>query len=110
MNQENYILEALEIVMAWDLPDEDLADAVTAQAKLMAGFDPWEDLSEIHRPTLSHNPFLSTFPSASSNSPRRNRLIHFGGPCSRVISGNRRGYFFSGDRHDQAIDTNPSDP
>jgi len=48
MNQENYILEALEIVSAWDLPDEDLADAVNAQAKLMAGVDPWEDLSEIH--------------------------------------------------------------
>jgi len=30
MNQ--YILDALEIVSAWDLPEEDLADAVNSQA------------------------------------------------------------------------------
>jgi len=51
MNQENYILEALEIVSAWDLPDEDLADAINDQARLMAGASPDEFLevqSEIH--------------------------------------------------------------
>ena len=51
MNQENYILEALEIVSAWDLPDEDLADAINDQARLMAGVSPDELLevqSEIH--------------------------------------------------------------
>jgi hypothetical protein len=43
---EDYILDALELVSAWDVPDEDLADAVNAQARLMAGIhpdDPWED-------------------------------------------------------------------
>jgi hypothetical protein len=42
---EDYILDALELVSAWDIPEEDLADAVNAQAKLMAGIDPedyWE--------------------------------------------------------------------
>ena len=34
---EDYILDALDIVSGWDLPDEDLADAVNAQARLMAG-------------------------------------------------------------------------
>lgn len=32
-----YLLEALEQVLGWDLPDDDLADAVHAQARLMAG-------------------------------------------------------------------------
>jgi len=48
MNHEQHILEALEIVSAWDLPDEDLADAVNSQARLMAGVDPLEDLAELH--------------------------------------------------------------
>jgi len=42
MTQENYILDALEIVSAWDIPDEDLADAVNAQVRLMAGVNPDE--------------------------------------------------------------------
>ena len=46
MNQ--HILDALEIVSAWDLPEENLADAVNSQARLMAGVDPSEDLPEIH--------------------------------------------------------------
>ena len=33
---EDYIQEALEIVSAWDLPDDELPDAVNAQARLMA--------------------------------------------------------------------------
>ena len=37
MNFENQILDALMIVSAWDLPEEDLADAVNDQARLMAG-------------------------------------------------------------------------
>ncbi|MFC1772602.1 hypothetical protein ACFL3A_04520 [Pseudomonadota bacterium] len=51
MNIENYILDAVETVSAWDLPDEDLADAINAQARLLAGFnpdEPWENQSEIH--------------------------------------------------------------
>ena len=37
---EDYIAYALEIVSAWDLPDDQLADAVNAQARLMAGVHP----------------------------------------------------------------------
>ena len=40
MNHENQILDALDIVSAWDLPDEDFAQAVTDQAMLMAGVSP----------------------------------------------------------------------
>ena len=42
MNQENQILDALMIVSAWDLPEEELADAVNDQAMLMAGVNPDE--------------------------------------------------------------------
>ena len=45
MNIENIILDALEIVSAWDLPDEDFADAVNGQARLMAGINP-DDIRE----------------------------------------------------------------
>ena len=51
MNIENHILDALLIVLACDVPDEDLADAISEQARLMAGIDPcerWEDNSEVH--------------------------------------------------------------
>jgi hypothetical protein len=34
---ENYLIDALDLVAAWELPEEDLADAVLAQARLMAG-------------------------------------------------------------------------
>ena len=40
MNIENYILDALEMVSAWDLPDEDFAQAVNDQAHLMRGLNP----------------------------------------------------------------------
>ena len=42
MHIEDYIFDALEIVSARDIPDEDLADAVSAQARLMAGIQPEE--------------------------------------------------------------------
>ena len=51
MNFENQILDALEIVSSWDLPDEDLADAIADQAMLMAGVNPdelWERPSDTH--------------------------------------------------------------
>ena len=52
MNIENHILEAFEIVSTWDIPDEDFAQAVNDQAKLMAGFSPeeeaWEDQPDVH--------------------------------------------------------------
>jgi len=47
---EDYILDALDMVSAWNLPDEDLADAVYAQARLMAGIDPdglWKEHPDI---------------------------------------------------------------
>ena len=47
MNQQDYILDAIEIVSAWDLPDEDLADAINSQSRLLAGLNPddlWENL------------------------------------------------------------------
>jgi hypothetical protein len=34
---EAHLFEAIEAVSAWDLPEEEFADAVNAQAKLMAG-------------------------------------------------------------------------
>ena len=38
MNEfECYLVEALEQVQAWDIPEEDIADAANAQAHLMAG-------------------------------------------------------------------------
>ncbi len=37
MTYPNYVLDALNAVLTWDLPDEDLAEAVNDQAKLMAG-------------------------------------------------------------------------
>ncbi|HKK31120.1 MAG TPA: hypothetical protein VKA18_12090 [Alphaproteobacteria bacterium] len=40
MDYEDYIHEALDLVLAWDLPEEALADAVNDQAKLMAGLYP----------------------------------------------------------------------
>jgi hypothetical protein len=50
MNIENMILDALEIVSAWDLPEEDFAQAVNDQARLMAGINPdesWENQPDI---------------------------------------------------------------
>jgi hypothetical protein len=32
-----YLIDALEQVQSWDLPEEGLADAANAQARLMAG-------------------------------------------------------------------------
>jgi hypothetical protein len=39
---EDYILDALDLVSAWIIPDDDFADAVNAQARLMAGVNPEE--------------------------------------------------------------------
>jgi hypothetical protein len=39
MNQHDYIIEALDIISAWNIPDEDLADAINEQARLIAGVD-----------------------------------------------------------------------
>ena len=42
----NYITEAIEAVLAWDLPEEDFEQAVNDQARLMIGCCPeegWEN-------------------------------------------------------------------
>lgn len=47
MYYQDQIPDALEIVSARDIPDEDFAQAVNDQAKLMAGIDPeeiWETI------------------------------------------------------------------
>lgn len=40
-----YYLDALEVVLAWDLPDEAIANAINHQVKLNTGFDD-EDIWE----------------------------------------------------------------
>jgi hypothetical protein len=42
MDQQSHFLDAIETVLAWDLPDEVFADAVQSQASLMAGLSPEE--------------------------------------------------------------------
>jgi hypothetical protein len=37
-----YILDALETVMSWELPEEDLADALNDQIRLMSCVNPDE--------------------------------------------------------------------
>ena len=39
MNYEKYIAEALQVVAAWEVPEEDFARAVNDQARIMAGMD-----------------------------------------------------------------------
>ena len=45
MNYENQILDVLLQIMAWDISDEQLGNAINDQAKLMSGIPP-EDLLE----------------------------------------------------------------
>ena len=45
---ENYLIDALDMVSAWDLPDEDLADAVNSQARLLAGLYPEDELQALY--------------------------------------------------------------
>ena len=40
MNYQSICLDAIETVLAWDLPDELISAALNAQASLMAGFNP----------------------------------------------------------------------
>ena len=43
---EDYIPEALDMVSAWDVPDEDFAQTVNDKARLMAGIQPEEAWSD----------------------------------------------------------------
>ena len=56
MNYEDYLTEALEMVLAWDLPEDQLADAVNDQARLMAGVP----LDEI-RPRQTEQSLTTTY-------------------------------------------------
>ena len=40
---EDRVFDAIEAVLAWDLPDEACSDAVTSRAAMLAGVEP-EDL------------------------------------------------------------------
>ena len=45
---EDYVTEAIEMVSAWDIPDEDFAQTVNDQARLMSGITPEESWPETH--------------------------------------------------------------
>jgi hypothetical protein len=45
---EDLIPEAIETVSGWDIPEEELADAINAQARLMAGINPDDPWPEMH--------------------------------------------------------------
>ena len=45
---EDYVTEAIETVSAWDIADEDFAQTVNDQARLMAGIQPDESWPETH--------------------------------------------------------------
>ena len=45
---EDYVTEAIEMVSAWDIPNEEFADTVNDQARLMAGIQPDEPWPEAH--------------------------------------------------------------
>jgi hypothetical protein len=46
MEYQSCLINAIERVLGWDLPDELLADAVKDQADLLAGVNP-EDVPEL---------------------------------------------------------------
>ena len=51
MNTQDHIVEALEVVSDWNIPDEQLTQAVKDWANLMAKVNPdelWEDQPETH--------------------------------------------------------------
>jgi hypothetical protein len=39
MNYEDYLQDAIELVNAWEIPEEDFAQAVNDQARLMCGIN-----------------------------------------------------------------------
>ncbi len=42
MDIQNYLPDAIDVVLAWNLPDEALTEAIRAQASLMARGNPEE--------------------------------------------------------------------
>lgn len=49
---QNYLMDALDAVLTWGLPDEALPIALLDQAKLMSGFDAEQDWHQ--HPDLLH--------------------------------------------------------
>ena len=45
---EDYVAEAIETVSAWDIADEDFAQSVNDQARMMAGIHPDDAWTETH--------------------------------------------------------------
>lgn len=45
MQYQNYLLDAINEVLTWDIPDEALPDVVIAQASLMARMNPEDSLA-----------------------------------------------------------------
>lgn len=46
---QNYIIQAIDAVLTWDIPEDAISSAVAEQAKLMAGFDcdqPYLDIQQ----------------------------------------------------------------
>ncbi len=56
IDYETYIPDAFDIVSAWELPEEDVAQAVNEQAKLMAGLDP-DYFGDNDCPRYQHRPY-----------------------------------------------------
>lgn len=48
MTTEDYIIEAAEIVSAWEIPEEYLSQTIMAQAQLMAGLDIYYSDTALH--------------------------------------------------------------
>lgn len=49
MHNQNYLIDALDIVLGWNISDELLPLALVSQAQLMAGFDaeePYHDADD----------------------------------------------------------------
>jgi hypothetical protein len=54
MNHQHQLLDALETVMTWELPDEELANALNDQVRLIAVEDPedtWDFDNVSHCPS-----------------------------------------------------------
>ena len=101
MHTEDYILDALEMVSAWDIPDEDFAQAVNDQAKLMACMNPDEINSDVLLTDTSIHSLPATLPSSSRTTPTSMHLRKSRGRRSsgdRAFWGSHGGDFSTGDR------------
>lgn len=80
MNFQSICLDAIETVLAWDPPDEVLADTATEQARLMARLDPdgegMADCAASPSITTPHPPYpISPEPIRRSVIARRDSCV-----------------------------------